>query len=465
MIRFGLNHSQHKNDCAKIVKRGYGSAKKHIFACNPEPGLTSQSSGSGVLFWHEHLKTFHFNNQIAMNTLSDRINQMAESETLAMSRMSRELTAQGHQVINLSIGEPDFNTPDFIKDAAKEALDQNFTRYTPVPGYLDLRQAICRKFKRDNDLEFTPDQIVVSTGAKHSIANAMLSLVNEGDEVLVPVPYWVSYKEIIKLAGGKSVFIPATIENDFKVTPDQLRQAITTKTKVLIYSSPCNPSGSVYTKEELKAIADTMAEFPNIYIIADEIYEHITFVGKHESLAQFENIRDRVITVNGVSKGFAMTGWRLGFIGAPLAIAKACDKLQGQFTSGTCSISQRAAIAAMDADPAKTAELQTMKGAFLTRRDGLLAMLKEIPGFKTNTPEGAFYLFPDVSAWFGKRFGDQTIANAADLSMYLLNEAHVALVPGDAFGSPECIRFSYATSMDELTEAVRRIRAALEKLS
>lgn len=399
-----------------------------------------------------------------MNIVSDRINQMAESETLAMSRMSRELAAKGHHVINLSIGEPDFNTPDFIKNAAKAALDQNFTRYTPVPGYLDLRQAICRKFKRDNHLDFTPEQIVVSTGAKHSIANAMLSLVNEGDEVLVPTPYWVSYKEIIRLAGGVAVYIPTTIENDFKVTPAQLRAAITPRTKVLIYSSPCNPSGSVYTRSELKAIADTMAEFDQIYIIADEIYEHINFVGKHESIAQFDNIRDRVITVNGVSKGFAMTGWRLGFIGAPLPIAKACDKLQGQITSGTCSISQRAAIAAMDADPENTAELTTMKAAFLKRRDGLLDLLREIPGFKTNVPEGAFYLFPDVSAYFGKSCGNTLISNAADLSMYLLNEAYVALVPGDAFGSPECIRFSYATSMEELTEAVKRIRIALGKL-
>ncbi len=408
---------------------------------------------------HNHISSHH-----TMNILSDRILQMAESETLAMSRMSRELTAQGHHVINLSIGEPDFNTPGFIKDAAKAALDQNFTRYTPVPGYLDLRQAICRKLKRDNNLEYTPEQIVVSTGAKHSIANAMLSLVNAGDEVLVPVPYWVSYKEIIKLAGGKAVFIPTGIESDFKVTPEQLEHAITPRTKVLIYSSPCNPSGSVYTRAELEAIAGVISKYKNIYIIADEIYEHINFVGKHESIARFPGILDQVITVNGVSKGFAMTGWRLGYIAAPLAISKACDKLQGQFTSGTCSITQRAAIAAMDADPEKTEELITMKKAFQQRRDGLIAMLREIPGFKTNVPEGAFYLFPDVSAYFGKKHGNNMIRNAADLSMYLLHEAYVALVPGDAFGSPECIRFSYATSMEELTEAVKRIRTALDKL-
>ncbi|HRZ42240.1 MAG TPA: pyridoxal phosphate-dependent aminotransferase [Bacteroidales bacterium] len=400
-----------------------------------------------------------------MNPIADRINRMAESETLAMSRMSRELTAQGHHVINLSIGEPDFNTPDFIKEAAKQALDQNYTRYTPVPGYPELRQAICRKFRRDNGLEFTPEQIVVSTGAKHSIANLMMSLVNEGDEVLVPVPYWVSYKEIIKLAGGIPVYVPTDIRSDFKVTPEQLRAAITPKTKVLIYSSPCNPSGSVYSREELRGIADVIAQFPSIYIIADEIYEHINFVGKHESIGQFAHIRDRVITVNGVSKGFAMTGWRLGFIGAPLAIAKACDKLQGQITSGTCSISQRAAIAAMDADPEKTPEMDVMKEAFRKRRDALVVMLKEIPGFKTNIPDGAFYLFPDVSEWFGKRYGDHLISNAGDLSMFLLNEAYVALVPGDAFGSPECLRFSYATSMEELTEAVRRIKEALQKLT
>ncbi len=400
-----------------------------------------------------------------MDMISDRINQMAESETLAMSRMSRELTAQGHNVINLSVGEPDFNTPGFIKDAAKEALDKNFTRYTPVSGYPDLRQAICNKFKRDNGLEYTPEQIVVSTGAKHSIANAMLAIINEGDEVLVPVPYWVSYKEIIKLAGGKPVYIPASIDTDFKVTPAQIEKAITPRTKAIIYSSPCNPSGSVYTRDELKAIADLIARYEKIFIIADEIYEHINFVGRHESIAQFPAIYNRVITINGVSKGFAMTGWRLGYMGAPLQIAKACDKLQGQITSGTCSISQRAAIAALNADPENTPELIEMKKAFMERRDYLISMLKEIPGFITNVPQGAFYLFPDVSEWFGKSFSGTTIVNAGDLSMYFLNEAHVAMVPGDAFGSPECLRLSYATSKEALEEALCRIKKALAKLA
>jgi len=399
-----------------------------------------------------------------MHSLAERINRMSESETLAMARMSRELTAQGHKVINLSIGEPDFNTPDFIKVAAKKALDDNFTRYTPVSGYPDLRKAICEKFKRDNGLVYAPEQIVVSTGAKHSIANAMMCVVDEGDEVLVPVPYWVSYKEIIKLAGGKPVYIPSSIETDFKVTAAQIESAITPRTKAIIYSSPCNPSGSVYTRDELKAIALVIAKHPQIYVIADEIYEHINFVGKHESIAQFEEVSNQVITVNGVSKGFAMTGWRIGFIGAPLEIAKACDKLQGQFTSGTCSIAQKAAVAALEADPAELEELLVMQQAFRDRRDFLVDLLKALPGFSVNIPKGAFYLFPDVSSYFGKQHNRTVIKNAGDLSMYLLNEAHVALVPGDAFGSPECLRFSYATSKEELTEAIERIAKALKNL-
>jgi aspartate aminotransferase len=399
-----------------------------------------------------------------MHSLAERINRMSESETLAMARMSRELTAQGHKVINLSIGEPDFNTPDFIKVAAKKALDDNFTRYTPVSGYPDLRKAICEKFKRDNGLVYAPEQIVVSTGAKHSIANAMMCVVDEGDEVLVPVPYWVSYKEIIKLAGGKPVYIPSSIETDFKVTATQIESAITPRTKAIIYSSPCNPSGSVYTRDELKAIALVIAKHPQIYVIADEIYEHINFVGKHESIAQFEEVSNQVITVNGVSKGFAMTGWRIGFIGAPLEIAKACDKLQGQFTSGTCSIAQKAAVAALEADPAELEELLVMQQAFRDRRDFLVDLLKALPGFSVNIPKGAFYLFPDVSSYFGKQHNRTVIKNAGDLSMYLLNEAHVALVPGDAFGSPECLRFSYATSKEELTEAIERIAKALKNL-
>ncbi len=400
-----------------------------------------------------------------MNILSERISRMAESETLSMARMSRELTAQGHRVINLSIGEPDFNTPDFVKEAAKEALDQNHTRYTPVSGYPDLRKAICHKFERDNGLHYTPEQIVVSAGAKHSIANAMMCLVDEGDEVLVPVPYWVSYKEIIKLAGGVPVFIPASIETDFKVTAEQIEAAITPKTKAIIYSSPCNPSGSVYTHEELQAIAQVLASHENFFVIADEIYEHINFTGKHVSIAQFPEIKDRVVTVNGVSKGFAMTGWRIGFIGAPLEIAKACDKLQGQFTSGVCSIAQKASIAALEADPSTTEELLTMQKAFLERRDYLIALLRELPGFTLNVPQGAFYLFPDISHYFGRSFENTKIHNAGDLSMYLLNAAHVAVVPGDAFGSPECLRFSYATSKEELKEAVERIAVALKKLT
>lgn len=399
-----------------------------------------------------------------MTTLTNRIQYLAESETLAMSRKSRELRAEGHDVINLSLGEPDFNTPDYIKEAAKKAIDQNFTFYTPVPGYEDLRKAICTKLQRDNNLDYETNQIVVSTGAKQSIANVMLSLVNPGDEVLVPAPYWVSYKEIVKVAEGKSVFIPATIDNNFKITPHQLEAAITPKSKVLIYSSPCNPTGSVYTKEELKGIAEVIARYPNITIIADEIYEHINFIGKHESICQFDFIKDRVVLVNGVSKGYAMTGWRIGFIAAPKDIAMACDKLQGQFTSGASSIAQRAALTAFSTAPDATPDMKTMQQAFRERRDLMLKMLSEIPGMKLNHPDGAFYIFPDISWYFGKSDGQTTINNSNDLCMYLLNNVFVALVPGDAFGDPDCIRFSYATSTDKLTEAVKRIKAALEKL-
>jgi aspartate aminotransferase len=399
-----------------------------------------------------------------MTTLANRIQYLAESETLAMSRKSRELKAEGHDVINLSLGEPDFNTPDYIKDAAKEGLDQNYTFYSPVAGYEDLRKAICLKLKRDNGLDYESNQIVVSTGAKQSIANVMLSLINPGDEVLVPAPYWVSYKEIIKVAEGKAIFIHASIENNFKITPQQLEAAITPKTKLLIYSSPCNPTGSVYTREELKGIADLMVKYPEITIVADEIYEHINFVGKHESICQFDYIKDRVVLVNGVSKGFAMTGWRIGFIAAPLAIAKACDKLQGQFTSGASSIAQRAALKAFITEPSATPDMKIMQQAFRERRDLMLKLLAEIPGMKLNHPDGAFYIFPDISAYFGKGNGTYVIENANDLCMYLLNTVFVALVPGDAFGDPNCIRFSYATSLDKLTEAVRRIKAALAEL-
>jgi len=399
-----------------------------------------------------------------MEILSKRIRNLSESETLAMTRISRELKALGNDVIALSIGEPDFNTPDFVKEAAKKSIDENYTHYSPVPGYMELREAISKKFKRDNNLDYSPEQIVVSTGAKQSIANAVLCLVDPGDEVIVPTPYWVSYKEIIKLAEAVEINIPATIEQDFKVTAEQIEKAITPKTKLIMFNSPCNPTGSVYTKEELKAIAEVIAKYPNIYIISDEIYEHINFVGKHESFAQFDFIYDKVITVNGVSKGFAMTGWRLGFIGAPKNIASACNKFQGQFTSGTCSISQRAAIAALEADPKHLKEIKDMLIAFRERRDLVLKLLNDIPGVITNIPNGAFYIFPNISYYFGKSDGETVINNSKDLCMYLLNKEFVALVPGEAFGSPDCVRISYATSKDVLSEAVRRIKEGLSKL-
>ncbi|MEI8203343.1 MAG: pyridoxal phosphate-dependent aminotransferase [Bacteroidota bacterium] len=399
-----------------------------------------------------------------MEVLSNRINQLSESETLAMTRISRELKAKGHDVINLSIGEPDFFTPDFIKEAAKRAIDCNYTFYSPVSGYQDLREAISFKFKRDNNLDYAPDQIVASTGAKQSIANVVLSLVNPGEEVLLPVPFWVSYKEIIKLAEAKAVYIPTSIENNFKVTAEQLEAAITPKTKLMMFSSPCNPTGSVYRKDELEQIARVIAKHEHLYIISDEIYEHINFIGKHESIAQFNFIKDRVITINGVSKGFAMTGWRLGYIGAPKFIAQACDKLQGQFTSGTCTISQRAAIEALKQDPSYCTEMKNMQKAFRERRDLVLEMLHDIPGMKTNIPEGAFYIFADISSFFGKTDGDTIIKDANDLSMYILNKYFLALVPGNAFGDPNCIRISYATSNDKLIESVKRLKEALSKL-
>ena len=399
-----------------------------------------------------------------MNILSDRINKLAESETLAMSRKSRELKALGHDVVNLSLGEPDFFTPDHIKMAAKDALDNNFTFYPPVSGYLELREAICRKLKRDNRLTYTPDQIVVSTGAKQSIANCVLSILNPGDEAIIPSPYWVSYKEVIKLAEAKGVFVPAKLENDFKITPAQLEASITPKSKVFLFSSPCNPTGTVYLREELKALAEVLARHPNIIIISDEIYEHINFVGSHESIAQFDFIRDRVVIINGVSKSFAMTGWRLGYMAAPRVIAQACDKLQGQITSGTCTISQRAAITAMDTDPETSSDLKSMREAFRSRRDQMLEWLKEIPGIKTNVPDGAFYIFADVKYYYGKSNGTVIINSGTDLCDYLLDTVYVALVPGVAFGDPDCIRISYATSSEKLKEAVRRMKEALSKL-
>lgn len=399
-----------------------------------------------------------------MYILSDRINRLAESETLAMTRRSRELKEQGFDVINLSIGQPDFNTPEHIKNAAKEALDQNFTFYPPVNGYPELRKAISLKLKRDNNLDYTPEQIVVSTGAKQALANTMLSLVNPGDEVIVPAPYWVSYREIIKMAEGTSVVIEAGVENDFKITSQQLENAITPKTKVFIFSSPCNPTGSVYSKEELKLLADVFEKHPGIFIISDEIYELINFKGSHESIAQFESIRDRVIIINGVSKGFAMTGWRLGYSVSNLQIAKACDKIQGQVTSGASSISQRAAIAALNTDPAKSEELKEMVTIFKQRRDLFYNLINEIPGFKTNLPDGAFYFFPEITWYFGKTDGQTIINNGTDLCNYILDNAHVALVSGEAFGSNNCIRLSYATSEKDLIESARRIKEVLSRL-
>ena len=397
-----------------------------------------------------------------MSKLSDRINNLAESQTLAMAKKSRELQAQGKDIISLSIGEPDFNTPDFIKEAAKKAIDNNITRYTPVPGILEVRKAISEKFKRDNNLNYTSEQIVVSTGAKQSIANVILSMVNPGEEVIVPIPYWVSYIETIKLAEGIPVTIPTSVESNFKITPEQLKKAITPKTKMMVFSTPCNPSGSVYSKEELKALAEVIIQYPDLYVISDEIYEYINFIGKHESLAQFDFIYDRVITVNGVSKGYAMTGWRIGYIGAPKWIADACEKMQGQFTSGACSIAQMAAMEGVKAEPSVTFE---MRDAFKKRRDLVLGLLKEIPGLKMNTPDGAFYIFPDISSYFGKSYNNYHIKNSNDLSMFLLEVGNVALVSGDAFGDDNCIRFSYATSEDRLIESVKRVKEALAKLN
>jgi len=399
-----------------------------------------------------------------MNTLSQRLQSLAESETLAMTRRSRELAAKGHDIINLSIGQPDFFTPQFIKEAAKEAIDQNITYYPPVAGFKELRESIANKLKRDNNLEYDPSQIVVSTGAKQSIANAVMSLIDPGDEVIVPIPYWVSYREIIKLAGGKAVFVKTSIENDFKVTPADLDKALTQKSKLIIFSSPCNPTGSVYSRQELEHLASLFEKYPSLHIISDEIYELINFNSKHESIAQFESIKDRVILINGVSKGFSMTGWRLGYLAATPEIAKATEKFQGQITSGASSISQMAAKAALDASPENVSEKDKMLEAFLSRRDLLIDGLKEIEGIKTNKPAGAFYIFPDVTSFFGKTYDGNPIEDSNQLADYLLNEAHVATVPGTAFGDPNCIRISYATSEEQLKEALQRIGKALERL-
>jgi len=396
-----------------------------------------------------------------MEILSARVSRLSESQTLAMSKRSRELKAKGIDVVNLSLGEPDFTTPTPIKEAAKKAIDDNFSYYTAVSGYLELREAISRKFKRDNNLDYSADQIVVSTGAKQSIANAILSLIGPGDEVIVPVPYWVSYLEIIRLAEGENVLVKAGIENNFKVSPEQIKKAITPKTKVFLFSSPCNPSGSVYSKKELEDIAAVFAQHPNIYIISDEIYEHINFIGKTESIGTIPSVKDRVITINGVSKAFAMTGWRVGYLGAPLAIAKACDKIQGQITSATCSIAQKATEKAVSLDPSIT---HPMRDTFLKRRDLVLNLMKEIPGMKTNMPDGAFYVFPEVSYYFGKSYNGAAINNATDLCFFLLDNARVALVPGAAFGDDAHIRFSYATSEDLLIKAIDRMKTALALL-
>ena len=396
-----------------------------------------------------------------MNQLSNRVASLATSATLAMSQKSGELRAQGIDVINLSVGEPDFNTPDHIKEAAKKAIDNNFSRYTPVAGYPALREAIVAKLKNENGLDFTPAQISCANGAKQSVCNTVMALVNKGDEVIVPAPFWVSYPEMVKLADGTPVIVPAGIEQDFKITPAQLEAAITENTRLMILCSPSNPTGSVYSKEELAGLAAVLAKHPRVLVIADEIYEHINYVGKHESIAQFPEMKDRVIIVNGVSKAYAMTGWRIGFIAGPEWVVKAVNKLQGQYTSGPCSVSQKAAEAAYTGTQEP---VEVMRQAFERRRDLIVKLAKEVPGFEVNVPQGAFYLFPKCSSFYGKTDGKRTINNADELAMYLLEEAHVACVGGTSFGSPECIRMSYATSDENIVEAIRRIKEALAKL-
>ncbi|MBK7490521.1 MAG: pyridoxal phosphate-dependent aminotransferase [Bacteroidales bacterium] len=396
-----------------------------------------------------------------MEHISRRVQALSVSQTLAMAQKSRELKAQGIDVINLSLGEPDFNTPDDIKEAAKKAIDDNYSFYPPVPGYNDLREAISRKFKEENGLDYTPDQIIVSAGGKHSLINVMLSVVDPGEEVILLAPYWVSYLDHITFAEGKPVIIQTSIDSDFKVTPAQLEAALSPRTRVLIFNSPSNPTGMVYTREEMGALVKVLEKYPQVIIISDEIYEHITFSGKHVSMASFSSICDRVVTVNGVSKGYAMTGWRIGYIGGPLWLAKACNKLQGQFTSGVSSISQRAALAAITS---KSGSKERMREAFLRRRDLICRLLGEIPGLKVRVPQGAFYVMPDISNFIGKSFNGRVMKNANDLTFYLLEEASVAMVSGTAFGADNCIRISYATSDDRIIEAVRRIKEALAKL-
>jgi aspartate aminotransferase len=396
-----------------------------------------------------------------MEYLSDRIKALSASATLAMAQKSRELKAKGLDIISLSLGEPDFNTPDYIKEAAKKAIDDNYSKYPPVPGYNDLREAISKKFKEENGVDYAANQIVVSAGGKHSIINVLLSIVNPGDEVIILAPYWVSYYDQILLAGGKPVIVEASIENDFKISSEQLEVVITPKTRLIIFNSPSNPTGMVYTREEMEDIARVVQKHESLFILSDEIYEHILFRGEHVSMASFDFIYDRVITVNGVSKGYAMTGWRIGYIGAPVWIAKAVDKLQGQFTSGVCSIAQRAALAAIQG---KDNSRQVMRDAFLRRRDLICRLLKDIKGIKVRIPQGAFYVMPDISYYLGRSDGETVIRTSDDLVLYLLDKALVAVVGGNAFGAPDCIRISYATSDDLITEAVKRIKAALEKL-
>lgn len=394
--------------------------------------------------------------------LSSLLNRFSEPETLKMAKLGRELRASGVDVIDLSLGEPDFDTPQHIKDAAIKAINNNFSHYTPVAGFADLREAVCTKLKRDNNLEFKPEQVVCSTGAKQSLANAILALVDENDEVIIPTPYWVTYSELVKIARGKVVEIRTTVKNKFKVSAAEVEAAITPLTKVFMFSSPCNPSGAVYSKAELVELVEVFKKYPNITILSDEIYEYINFMGKHESIAQFNEIKDRVVVINGLSKGFAMTGWRLGYTASHITIAKAMEKLQGQFTSGTCSITQKAAVEALTGDLRPSLE---MTEEFTRRRARTLELVKAIPGFNCFEPEGAFYVFPDVSAYYGKSNGTETIKNAADFSMYLLNIAHVSSVMGDAFGEPNCVRFSFANSMENIERAWKRIEEALAKLN
>ncbi len=396
-----------------------------------------------------------------MAQLSDRLNRLAPSATLAMSQKSSEMKAQGIDVINMSVGEPDFNTPENIKEAAKKAIDDNFSRYSPVPGYPDLRKAIVAKLKNENGLDYTVNEIIVGTGGKQGICNVILALVNPGDEVIIPAPYWVSYPQMAKLAGGVPVIVNAGFDQDFKMTPEQLEAAITPKTKMLILCSPSNPTGSVYSKEELAALADVLRKHPDVFVLADEIYEHINYIGKHHSIAQEPGLKEQVIIANGVSKAYAMTGWRIGFLAGPEWIIKGCNKLQGQYTSGTCSVSQKAAEAAYTLEQSAVEE---MRQAFERRRDLIVKLAKEVPGLEVNIPQGAFYLFPKCNSYFGKSNGDKTINNSTDFAMYLLEEAHVATVGGDAFGDPDCFRMSYATSDENIKEAIRRIKEALSKL-